>query len=789
MVSYDFNLHLGWAVEKYRVGGNMVGNEALKIQRTISDQLQGLPRVDISRARSGRYYFVMTMLIAIAGIVTPLGLYEDNALGEDTQVAEFAYVRDSSHFFAGTSLSDELPFTRKCMYHGDRSGYAAPGPCPYTNDTMIWETNGLTWNASSPEGVNMTVPNIVKDIYSSGTKLLTTTVSNFFDIHWRQVTTRYDEDAGPNGSRVAVGQFNMLESFVLDDAYRVVEGLVVNAKTGGIGFRNHTIPVGLPRGATWFEDLLFIEPEVECADMNITIDYGVSTSAGGAGLTGVTNLRLTDRGGFTNFNTTVQANDTLNESNTPNLKLRAHTAAWMLTAYSMFLLNASNPRRGDIGAFKYIDSQIGKEFKLPVPEGPVTPLLNLGMYDKLGAPFGFSTSIGQDEFYKNPWNVTVSEFNGIREICQGTWAYDRAALNTTFVDCNLMRGTPRRVDRPGVIFQDGSEWSSPLYTCASSVKATIKRVQFFHNGTNTNLENLVVQEIKDKQYESEADMPLWGVEDWFYKLDDYNPVWGLVNAAYEGFRNVTTVRSSSFYMLGAAMSSGGFVSDALLMNLPAGIAPLAALSTVMSSGSSTSDRYDLVGANKLSTWLRWQNISGSAETIPNVIKLMWTDLAASAMVGGKGVLGAGNAQPDQAVTMRVRPTIRKVKYRYRFGIPAFLVGLFVFMCSLFAFGSLVFGQSSVGIVSQRLKQTSVGRALTTAFYPEASSFGMTPNEWVAVHGSKKLDLAGYAAPASEAPPLPFRPGYSGYSGQSHGVTDKFGSQYSAVPMSSPNGYQ
>lgn len=373
----------------------------------------------------------------------------------------------------------------------------------------------------------------------------------------------------------------------------------------------------------------------------------------------------------------------------------------------------------------------------------------------------------------------ISNLYLLGNLCQDTWAYDWARPNTTYVGCNIVRGAPKRVDQPTVLFDDGSRWSSPLYACASAVKATVKTVKFFHNGTAENLDNLIVQEIKDKEYRSKEEMPIWGFEQLSYRLNNYEPVWGLVNAAYEGFQNITTLKAPSFYMLGSAnyLLADAFRPGGTSMNLPAAIAPIQALGTVVNSDSITSsDLFDFFSRRSFSRWIKWQNLSESEDTIPTVIKLIWTDIAASALVGTKDVGARGSQTSSESIKMKVTPTVRKVRFRYLFGIPAFLVLICIIACSLLAFASMLLGYSSLSTVGHRLKQTSVGRALTTAFYPEASSFSMSPREWVSSYGSKKLDLAGYAAPAGVPPPLPSRPQGSAE------ISWKQGSQYSAIPV-------
>lgn len=130
---------------------------------------------------------------------------------------------------------------------------------------------------------------------------------------------------------------------------------------------------------------------------------------------------------------------------------------------------------------------------------------------------------------------------------------------------------------------------------------------------------------------------------------------------------------------------------------------------------------------------------------------MWTDVAASAVVGTKGTLGPYNQEPDQAARVKVLPIVHRVKYRWAFGIPAFIVVLIMGIVAVTLLVSAVTGRSSVGIMRHRLKQVSLGRALTTVFCPNSSSFTMSPSEWSKVNGGKEVDVAsGRPVPVSQA---------------------------------------
>ncbi|KAH8170045.1 hypothetical protein LIA77_10589 [Sarocladium implicatum] len=681
-----------------------------------------------------------SILIAIARVITPLGLYEVDEIATRPFRGTFSSVRDAGAFAAGTSPRKSEPFTRECAFGSCR------GPCPYTDDdVLVWDRGGVSINCTDLENVNVTVPREVHDIYTSGTRYAHTTVSNFFDIQWRQLTTTFDRSLN-NGTPIAVGAFRTLETFALDEQIRAVEGLIVDGRRGGIGFRNHTIPEHSGRGVQWTEDLLFLMPETECVDNGLTMDFGISTSLGGSSSSkiAVSNLVLTDRGGFASFNTTDPTEyEPHDEGNTPNLKSRAYQAAWGTTFHTMLYLNVT-VRSNDSESgkpFERISSEIGKTFKLPKNGYDQAGYQSMAI-DTLGYYLDVDgRSYLDDGLHENPWNITREDFLNVDAWCARTDRNNHVRLNNTYVACNQVRGVPRRVDDgPGTIFEDGSKWSAPLYSCASAIRATIRTVTFTHNGTRGSLEDLHIEEIKDKEYDSDSDTPLWGVEQWGYRLAGIDPVWGLVDPVFEGYPNVETFRAPSFYFLGSGMPDAfaqPLEDGKSLMNLPGAIAPVTALHTLTHPSPSLAGE-DSGARSSMSLWLRYKELTSSEETMPTLFKVLWTDLAASAMVGSKGVLGPGNADAENGATVDIFPVVRRVKYHYIFAIPALMAALCLAVILLLLLASLLMGKSSVKIMDERLKQTSMGRVLTSLFYPEASSLSMSSKEWTDMNSKKPL---------------------------------------------------
>jgi hypothetical protein len=211
----------------------------------------------------------MTILIAIAGIVTPLGLYNVDGAGRGTS-ASFQYVFDNGPFGIGTPPRSNLSFGRECNWGGP-GPIAIPEPCPYTNDvTFINETH-----FTLPYNMTREIPDILKEIYSSGTSGWANTIANYFDIEWRHYSTGVSKFYN-NGSEFLTPKYIQMQSLIMREDIVPVEGLLVDLIDGGIGFRNHSIPVGVGRGGSWEEDLLFIQPETVCVDTNLSLTFSVA---------------------------------------------------------------------------------------------------------------------------------------------------------------------------------------------------------------------------------------------------------------------------------------------------------------------------------------------------------------------------------------------------------------------------------------------------------------------------------------------------------------------------------
>ena len=321
-----------------------------------------------------------------------------------------------------------------------------------------------------------------------------------------------------------------------------------------------------------------------------------------------------------------------------------------------------------------------------------------------------------------------------------------------------MHGVPQRQDGgSNLIFESGSRWSQPLYSCATTAKATVKTVSFSFNGTDENLNNLNITNIKNKVYPDEKSKPLWGVENTgnAYNLDQMKLVWGIVSPPYENNPNVSTVRQESLYLPGWG-SLGATMYRLDSSNLPASDFYAGAIGEGYQVGLANTVTMDYSGDSNMAMWVRWQQLSSSPQTATKIPNLIFTDFAAGGVVGTKGVLGPRNAGSQNAVTLPVTPTHLKIRYHWLFGIPAFMAAVGILLATAVAFVVLIFGHGSISKMRAHLHQTSAGRIFTTFLYPTPGGMTMSSRDWIRQMGTRGVDLSGDYPLASGVTQVPVK---------------------------------
>jgi hypothetical protein len=378
----------------------------------------------------------MLVLMAVAAIVTPLGLYDEIGPESDPVHQTFHYIEDKSTVGFGTP-----PRTNETGVWARICGYTLPYACP-NSPNKLFEFENSTGGYIEVEGwYNSRIPQNVIDIFQSGLKNLEPTVSGPWDIQYRSYSKSEldtDEIGIPidNGTRPYVkGKFRPLSSLILSDAIVPIEGLVVDMKNGGIGFRNHSAPPHQPYGNTWAEDILFITPETICVDTNLTLDFMIPMTTKQSlalGSNTAFRLNLTDHGGFVELNHTYPLWEKTDPQAHPDMWYRAYKAAWLSNALNMAFMNITNIANDTtrIKAFQYLNSTLNKTFPLHYPDGKTASTMfsiqpgalkistNWGTYlDGLDKGISNISTIGnittnysfpsKEPLYANPFNITT----------------------------------------------------------------------------------------------------------------------------------------------------------------------------------------------------------------------------------------------------------------------------------------------------------------------------------------------------------------------------------------------
>lgn len=243
---------------------------------------------------------------------------------------------DTSFYGRGTLPRLENSTRRVC-------GWEKITDCPHSS----YEDSAIRNKYSNSTVVNSTIPFTTLQPFTS--RAHGNTISSPMDIEYRNYHVESKKHIDNDAANIR-GNIQPFETFLLDDKYRLIEGLVIDAIDGGLGFRNHTVPVGLPLGADWEEDLLWITPETSCTSINLSLHFSISEDS----FFVTNNGYMTDDGGFANLNPDVPLprwdgleNDWQDVFGaTPDLHQRSYALAWWNNQFTAKALNVSSSSVG-----------------------------------------------------------------------------------------------------------------------------------------------------------------------------------------------------------------------------------------------------------------------------------------------------------------------------------------------------------------------------------------------------------------------------------------------------------
>jgi hypothetical protein len=185
--------------------------------------------------------------------------------------------------------------------------------------------------------------------------------------------------------------------------------------------------------------------------------------------------------------------------------------------------------------------------------------------------------------------------------------------------------------------QLGGDWSAPVYSCATSVRAAVRKVMFSYNDTSASssiLDSLKIlsADYSDKNY-------TWGIEHTNLNLSQITPVWGIISGDHQS-DTWTTQEASALYLPGY-QDARFFDTPAIDYNFPAldfyRIALRKTYDVGRGVGGESFGDADYTGDGNLVLCNQWTKLSKTKEGPNKIINLMWTDIAANLVIGTHGI--------------------------------------------------------------------------------------------------------------------------------------------------------
>ncbi|KAL4868010.1 hypothetical protein BDV12DRAFT_209457 [Aspergillus spectabilis] len=692
---------------------------------------------------------ILMFIISVASICSPLGLYTSIEPAGSATAQPFHYVEDRSAFGYGTPLRSPGQFTRFC---------GLDLPCPGTTINQTCETRGLL-EVCNNTIYESRIPDDLMNLYTGGAAAFSPTVSSIFDMQYRMY--RNSTDPYSLLSWYTKPDYRTMSVELLDEKVKLVEGLITDLKDGGIGFRNHTAPNATLRyGATWSEDILFIEPETQCVPLNLSIS--VVTPPWNFNGRFLDNVSLVDHGGFSHL---ARKSPEIPRSGIVNgqefdLKERALKAAWVNNYFTMLFLNLTDPDTEDIVRVDSVDGQKfalggGRSDNFTIAFSGIQTNFNFGSYLNL--------MTNRNRTF-NPHNVTAIQFGIASTICGGTSSQSPSNINSSLIACGLILGAATRIDGgDDRILDPDTPWTIPLYSCATAIKAVVKTAELQYNGTG--LDALEVRSLTAKTYESSASMPVWGVE----QLNDHNinvapPMWGIIGPNATNLEstidryNISSITSESLYLPGfmdinyPLLRGLNPVPFGIGQNLPGVDFYNQALMTAYTiNAAGFESEADYSGIDSLALYAKWQRLSQTADGAASIINLVWTNIATNAVVGTKGwglsaaassrgISSASDGPVSSSVDVPVTLYGSHIRYHIPFAIPAFVtLGATTALLALLII-LLIMRRTGINRLRTFLESTTIGRVISHFIESEITHGADAPEPWVKTIGPRRVTI-------------------------------------------------
>jgi hypothetical protein len=525
-------------------------------------------------------------------------------------------------------------------------------------------------------------------------------------MQFRQYVTRAQNNVNANQSS-PVGELTNIESFFLTDSITAAEGVVIDmTSTPGVGILQHTFPSD-SQGGQWYRDVLWLEPVTECVDTNLTIQFKLSDD-----LTTPVNgsIVLVDKGGL--FGLT---NDQpYAYTDTPeNIDLQHHAYAGAVWG-NLAVLTTLNVTRSA--------SHYGNTY-------PLTPntLNNIGYLSFM--PIDFLSQM----VFENINNASYAEPTYVKTYCQGYTPTTGFSASTRMVHCSLMLGAPHSADGSDInILTTNKMLEQPVYSCASTVQASIQQLDITMDNQMTSRSPYSQLQISRQ---SNNNPILWAVESMAMPVRKGNPYWGPVNDEYANGAYLYTQQSETL-ILPVGKSDFPILSDGVVTidqsdlqgsSLP-GLIFMLMENLWLTQSRPIVSKFDFTGKNDCGVLAMWQELSKTADTAPQIVKYVWTNLMAN------NAMGVGNF-----TEANVAPYGIGVTYAIPYALPAFLTLIYwtAFIC--FSVFLLLRRKVTLKQVRNAINHTATGRVVVNMINPTADSLAPT-KQWEKLDGRGSIGV-------------------------------------------------
>ncbi|KAH8645940.1 hypothetical protein BGZ60DRAFT_501165 [Tricladium varicosporioides] len=670
-----------------------------------------------------------TVLVVIAGVLTPIGLGENVVPGPHVN-ATFEYAPDPTVFGEETVSRSGYEISRICG--------AGRLPCPGVNlnDTILAPDNSTVLYENY-------IPTNITKCFRSGVGKIGDFRSNPFQIQYRKYFTSTSE-ANMTARFNTTGEAISIEDIVLLDKIDVREGLVIDLVNGGLGFRNHTVPTSpaMKRGASWTEDLLFIEIESACIDTNWSIEFQVQEAPfSWAPYATSADLILLNRGGGVVPQTKplFPQYDARNQQLNPDLMGRANLAAKIFGYILSNHLNLtiSNSTAGE----RYHPSQNDPFWFELAGFGTGGPSLGFGSFAD-NSPYNGSaaSSVLPEIVSLDPHQFNLSAFNTTTFFeyfaCRATNAGDSPNIDLLAIECGYVIAPPQPKHDNREAFDIEKYWTSSIQVCASVPRGILKEVTFLYNdtGKGPSLKDLTVSQIKPKIYSNDDERPIWGVENpgQGWNISTIQLLWGILDGAqYKNSSHLWTVQKEHLYL--PASSFDGVINLPYGDSMASSRAPSDLLTDVYRGSRIFRDSLTRQQMRK------WQNATASPKTTILIPNLMWTSSAANMLVGTKSLVDAIPSGKYEVKTFR-----HIITYNYVYAIPGilclFLWMLWAILSATMLISTRFRSRMSLRALKSLINRLSVGRALVAASEPKMCDINASTKVWIAKAGRVKVDI-------------------------------------------------